>query len=188
MRLFIALKLTESVSVALNGLQKELQPFMEKTNLNVRWTRPDQWHMTLRFLGDQPPQRESALKAALNQIAARSRPAELEWGHYGFFPGRGAVFWLGFAKGQEELHPLAEALNQSLAPLGISLETRPFTPHITLARLKDAPRSLAFRHEVESLPPPTLPPLRVEGLELIQSTLRPEGAHYITRHYVPLAR
>ncbi|MEG6506442.1 RNA 2',3'-cyclic phosphodiesterase [Nitratidesulfovibrio sp. 1201_IL3209] len=106
----------------------------------LRWTPPGNWHLTLRFLGDVPASRRDEVADALKAIAFA--PVPLAVGRAGVFPARGAprVLWLGLARGARECAALAGAVNAALVPLGFAPDARPFAPHLTLARLREAHR------------------------------------------------
>jgi len=106
----------------------------------LHWTPPGNWHLTLRFLGDVPAPHCDEVADALRAI--KFAPLQLAVGRAGVFPVRGAprVLWLGLAQGAPECAALATAVNAALAPLGFAPEDRPFAPHLTLARVRQAQR------------------------------------------------
>lgn len=106
----------------------------------LRWTPPGNWHLTLRFLGDVPASRCGEVADALKAIPFA--PVTLAVGGAGVFPARGAprVLWLGLARGARECAAMAGAVDAALVPLGFAPDARPFAPHLTLARLREAHR------------------------------------------------
>ncbi|WP_353117538.1 RNA 2',3'-cyclic phosphodiesterase [Nitratidesulfovibrio sp.] len=126
----------------------------------LRWTPPGNWHLTLRFLGDMPVPRCAEVADALRTISFA--PLQLAVGKAGVFPARGVprVLWLGLARGAPECAALAGAVNAALVRLGFAPEDRPFAPHLTLARVREARRD-GERHgaacrDGESASPPRL--------------------------------
>jgi 2'-5' RNA ligase len=144
------------------------------------------WHVTLQFLGrvDDAEGLTAALAAALGGIP----PAELRLGGGGAFPRarRGTLLWLGVDVGADALVGLAAAVSRATEPLGFAAETRPFRPHITLARFR-APRDL--RPLVAAIgTTPVGPAWRVDEVALLASETLPEGARHTEVSRIPLAR
>jgi 2'-5' RNA ligase len=102
----------------------------------VSWTKPGNWHVTLRFLGEVEQARLPEIIAALQGVAFA--PLELRLGGSGFFSQQGAprAVWLGLAEGGEACARLAGAINRALAPCGCAPEARNYRPHVTLGRVK----------------------------------------------------
>jgi 2'-5' RNA ligase len=145
----------------------------------------DKLHLTVKFIGERPPDAVDALAAAAARVASRHEPLLLEVGRFGAFPSqrRPRVLWLG-VRPDPRLELLHHDVELACAELGLPVEGRPFRPHLTLGRVRAAgppvdPRVLAlaargvhFRVEVT-----------VDSLDLMLS----EPAHGGTR-YTPLAR
>lgn len=100
---------------------------------DVRWTAPESWHMTLKFIGEKSDSSVMEIEKALGEISAEGFGIEFQ-GH-GFFPTVKAarVFWVGIEAG-EGLGSLARAVDEKLSSIGIAKEERAFSPHLTLAR------------------------------------------------------
>src|SRR5580658_7065125 len=99
----------------------------------ARWVRPESLHITLKFIGEQPPERVEGIAEQLRQIDASA--FDIRFAGYGFFPTAKAprVFWIGIHAGPL-LAGLAGTIDASVAELGIAREPRPYSPHLTLAR------------------------------------------------------
>lgn len=182
MRAFIAIDLPPAVKDALGGVAHELGERV--TRGVVRWVRPEQMHLTLRFLEDTPLDRLAAVQQAMDAAAGGQSPFELRLDGIGCFPtlSRPRVVWVGLAAaGGGESAPLLAlkaALDEALTPLGWPPEDRPFAAHLTLGRVKDERGA----HGVEwttDVPPLAIP---VTAIHLIESQLRPEGSVYTVRH------
>lgn len=132
MRLFVALDLPDQVRHAITELIAKLQP----KSRAARWIKPENLHITLKFIGHVGNEKLSPIQSALSSIHAE-QPVELHFRGMGFFPNehRPRAFWCGIAS-SPNLAELAANIDRALAPLGIEAETRPFTPHLTLARFK----------------------------------------------------
>lgn len=142
----------------------------------VRWVRPENVHLTLKFLGDV---REEILKyvdAALEEVCATHTPFDVELAELGAFPStqRARVLWRGVGAGFEELRSLATDLEAALAPLGFERAERPYAPHLTVGRVRGRPASIDLPPDAEGAE------FRVRHVELVESTLTPEGAVYET--------
>jgi len=197
LRLFIGLPLPGSYQELLGHLRRQWRPRLRS---RLSWTRPGNWHVTLKFLGDTGEAMVPALRGALASVAWA--PYELQGGGGGFFPPpldgrpiRPRVVWAGMQRGAQETTALAGAVQAALTPLGIAADERPFRPHLTLARVK-APAAADGRPgsdgrpsgsgwagllaELQRLDWPAVP---VDSFTLWQSTLSPEGPTY-----KPLAR
>lgn len=101
---------------------------------DAKWARMEGVHVTLKFIGEVPPERVEPIRAALGAIAPRP-PIELRFAGLGFFPSelRPSVFWAGI-DGGAPLRELAADIETQLAPVGVAREEREFHPHLTLAR------------------------------------------------------
>jgi 2'-5' RNA ligase len=104
----------------------------------VRWTRRNQWHVTVRFLGRVPNVEELAA-AVGGAVAGRERFRLRLHGLGGFpKPSRATVLWCGVTGDLDELHALVATVERAVAGIGFAPETRAFTAHLTLARLARA--------------------------------------------------
>ena len=132
MRLFVALDLPEPVRTALAELIASLKP----KSKGARWVQPENLHITLKFIGHVKNEKLSPIQSALSSIHT-TQPVEIHFRGMGFFPNehRPRAFWCGIAA-PPNLAELAADIDRALAPLAIEAETRPFTPHLTLARFK----------------------------------------------------
>jgi 2'-5' RNA ligase len=129
-RLFVALEIPEAVRSRLFLLQGGVP--------GARWTTPDQMHLTLRFIGEVNEAVADDIDGALTGLRAPSFPLELAGvGEFGGNLPR--ALWAG-VRPSRELHHLQKKVETAMQRLGLSPEERKFTPHVTLARLKNAPR------------------------------------------------
>ncbi len=139
-RLFVAVPLTAAARDAVVALVEavcgDVEANVREPRSAVRWVRMDGLHLTLRFLGPTDADRVGPLEAAVRRAAARARPFELTLGGGGAFPSaaRPRTIWLGVTEGADHVAALASALDDELEQDGWTRETRPFRPHLTLAR------------------------------------------------------
>lgn len=187
LRLFVAIELPQPVLDSLRRLQSELRA---RGLEQLRWVRPDGIHLTLKFLGETPAARVPAIAQALEQAADGVPSHELSLGVAGTFGSRHnpRVLWVDLAGDLEPLRRLQERTEKSLAQIGFPKEGRPFSAHLTLARVPpETARGLAARL-AEAVQSVTAPPTRVPVREvsLMRSQLGPGGAVYTCLHSVPL--
>jgi 2'-5' RNA ligase len=201
MRLFVALDIDFAVRERIAGFMAEVQ----KLAPEARWVKPESFHITLKFLGEESPERMQEIKRALGGV--RSLPTTISFGGTGFFPNPRAarVFWVGITA-DAQLPLLASKVDEALRKLNIPAETQPFTPHLTLARggerrhprggsgrpqwrPGDKPRD-TFRRLQESLapqPPPDFGTITATEFFLYESKLLPSGAQYTRLASFPLS-
>jgi 2'-5' RNA ligase len=179
------------VSVDLDGLVDEIREIQEPlVDLpGVDPVDPEGVHVTLKFLGDTPESRLDEVAGALGQAveSADVEAFEAAFEGYGVFPSLDyiSVVWVGVGEGSDELTRLHEAIEREATALGFDAEEHDFTPHATIARVRDA-RS---KSEVQGLvreKDPTLGRLRVEEVWLTESTLSEAGPVYATVESFPL--
>ena len=140
----------------------------------VRWTRPENVHLTLKFLGDIRIEDLDGIRAALGEVGVEHAPFDAVLAELGAFPStrRAKILWIGVGAGSDWLRSLATDVDDTLASLGFEREKRPYVPHLTLGRVRGRPLNLDLPSGVERTG------FRVRQVELTESTLAPEGATY----------
>src|SRR5882762_10583148 len=136
MRIFIGIDLDPEVRARIERFVEGVGGFASE----ARWVRPEALHITLKFIGEQPPERVEAITERLRRMEGSA--FEIQAGGYGFFPTAKAprVFWIGIHAGPQ-LAELAESIDIAAAELGVPREDRPYSPHLTLARAGAGRRS-----------------------------------------------
>src|SRR4030042_3689080 len=153
LRAFIAVELPENIKTELAHLIGSLK----KTGFSfIKWVNPGSIHLTLKFLGNTPVGMTDNINKVLKSAASGSHNFSLEMGGLGFFPNsrRPRVFWIGIGGNLGTLLKLQEEIDRGTEKLGFPGEKRPFSPHITLARINDnyLPGDLSnFIKEIERL-------------------------------------
>jgi 2'-5' RNA ligase len=177
-RLFVALTLPAPVRDVLAALAEPLP--------GVAWTRPEQLHVTLRFLGDVPVETIESMIARLTAVKVASFVLPLE--SVGTFPPNRPprVLWIGVGSGHPRLFQLRQRLDDALIASGLLLDVRTFHPHVTLARCAEN-AGPAVAHWIHTHRDVTPPPFRVDAFELYASTLHPTGAVHTLKQRFPLA-
>ena len=167
-RLFVAIDPPPGVRDALATICRGLD--------NARWTRPEQMHLTLRFLGSLPTSRVGTIAAALGAVAS-SPSFRVAAAGFGVFPSFRSprVLWAGVDP-PAPLQDLARAVENALVGTGaVEPEEKPFSPHVTLARLNGT-RAAAVRSWMESREGFASGPWEVSEFFLYSSRLTPAGA------------
>lgn len=144
------------------------------------WTRPEAWHLTLKFLGEVEAEAAERLADDVASIAGEAAAMRLEKGGAVVFPPRGRprVLGLGFvpSPGVAALESFAAAVEAAARRAGLPADERPFHPHLTLARLRDPWTAAAveeFRRDVDGW---ELAPWDARSCVLYESRLEPSGA------------
>jgi 2'-5' RNA ligase len=177
MRMFLALIPPES---AIEDLEEFLAPRREAAPL--RWTSPEQWHLTLAFSADVPDRSYDDLVDRMVRAARKRSPVAARVSGGGAFPhvGRAKVLYAGIQADPEELRRMATGARAALSKSGAGVDGQRFRPHLTLAR---ASRPLEATKLVRLLETYTGPAWTVEEIALVASYLG-EGPRNRPRHEV----
>jgi len=188
MRLFVAIELGEEVLREAAALIDELRRRVDRQARNGRltWVTPDRQHLTLRFLGEVSDERASDLLGTLCDPIAMA-PFDVAWQGLGAFPPKGPprVLWLGAGRGRDAVLELENAVSARLAPLAFEREDRPYAPHLTLARVREA-GGLRPIPLFEGLAEQSIGTTKVDAITLFQSKLSPKGPTYVAMQRTPL--
>jgi 2'-5' RNA ligase len=135
-RSFIAIELPHELKLALARLQEKIK---SGSSAPIKWVDPGSIHLTLKFLGDISNGITGRITSALEDAARGIHPINIEVGGLGVFPSmsRVQVVWVGLGGELEKLGQLQQRIETGFIPLGFKAETRSFTPHLTLARVRD---------------------------------------------------
>ena len=149
----------------------------------VTWTKPDQLHVTLRFLGDVP---DDGIEPIMDRLATvHVAPFILPLEGIGTFPPNRPprVVWIGVGSGHPRLFQLRQRVDDALLASGLQLDVRTFHAHVTLARVTEN-ASAALTHWLHARRDEMAPPFRVESFDLYSSELNPTGAvHTLKRRF-----
>ena len=190
MRVFVALDIDDAIRERISRFMEGLHGFAP----DARWVRPESLHVTLKFVGEKPPEFVEKIKQALSSVQANS--TDITFRGYGFFPGPKAprVFWIGI-ESRPQVASLASAVDDTLVTLGIQKEEHAFSPHLTLARAGGrsarekghAPND--FQHLQEKLAALTIPDfgeMKPREFFLYQSQPQRGGSRYTKIATFPL--
>lgn len=178
MRLFVALELPPML--------RQRLAFMAGAGIpGARWVRPENYHLTLRFIGEMPNHRADEIDQALAELKAPSFALTLAGVGTFHKGGRGVSLWVGVER-NPALDHLQSKIETALQRCGLEPERRRFTPHITLARLDNAPEAkLAAFVQATNLF--RADPVPIEHFTLFSSRLGKDQAVYTPEVEYPLA-
>ena len=176
MRLFVALELPAAVRENLAALLESLRAVSPQT----RWVRPENLHVTLKFMGEVPETKLAATRSALAGVRS-DQLTTVDFRGLGFFPNEKhpRVFWAGI-EASPNLKTLAADIERAMEKLGIPREQRPFSPHLTLARFEPPGLPDKLRFAIQENAAREFGSLRTNQYHLIESKLKPSGAEYTT--------
>ena len=188
MRLFIAVAIDPAVASALAAVGDELQHRASACapRARIAWIPADRLHVTLRFIGEVEPDGLAAINAVLAPPVSAG-PFDVAVGGVGAFPARGVprVLWAGVADGAERLAGLEVDVTERLARCGVPPEERPFRPHLTLARVREA-GGLPRRPLLDGLTDRAFGRTLVDAITLFHSRSSPQGPLYVPLQRTPL--
>jgi len=175
MRAFIAIDLEPEIKTALQALVRGLQ----SARADIRWVNAGGMHLTLKFLGPIDDGQAARIKDILTGIARVHAPFPLRLEGTGAFPGDKSprVLWVG-ASSEPALLALQDEIDVALEAEGFERERRPFTPHLTIGRVKGPDRVGKAMLELEKHKTDAFGAMTVRKVALFESILRPEGAEY----------
>jgi 2'-5' RNA ligase len=191
MRLFVGVELDDAVRAACADAAARLRGRLTELGAEVtaRWIDPENLHITVWFIGEVNDERAHAITSAL-QPGFATPAFDLVVRGSGAFPpsGRPRVFWIGVTDGHASMGQLFQDLKARLVPMGFEAEKRPYSPHVTIARVKEAGRGAA-RQVRDALAgvPADCGSCRVRAVTLFRSRLSPHGSKYEPLLRVPLS-
>lgn len=150
LRLFVAVEISPEIRSKISRYLNRYVTDMKR----VKWVAPDQFHLTLKFLGDVPQTEIHRVVRAVENACARNEPFDLVLEKIGAFPDaeHPRTLWVGVSEGIEESTDLAEAIDEELAQLGYPRESRRFAPHLTIGRVRKGVREGESRLDAFLLP------------------------------------
>jgi 2'-5' RNA ligase len=173
-RTFVAIPLPDHVKRFLSNVQSELR----SARLPAAWPDPDRFHLTLKFLGPTPRDMLLPIQSAMADLSGAFPELTLKAEGMGVFPNvkKARVVWSGIRGQTRQLTQVVTALDRQLHAIGIPAQSRPFFPHITLARIKKPVRQGVMNPLIKRFENEISPAFRAKGLVFYESRLSPEGA------------
>lgn len=175
-RAFIAIELSETLRAALQEAQKDLS----KSTCDVVWVRPENMHLTLKFLGEVPTQDIECILHSLSPLLDKIPPFEIQLDGLGVFPDarHPRVIWAGIKDEQNQLTRVVNMIEEALILFGFTRETRTFTPHLTIGRIKADSETHPLMPLIEKYHFKEKIVQRIEEISLFKSTLTNDGPIY----------
>jgi 2'-5' RNA ligase len=183
MRLFVAADISDDTRRALQRVREQLRPRLEAEDRPPRlvWVGDEAAHVTLRFIGSVPDAAAIEIEGMMREPFA-IEPFDVTWDALGTFPGGRSprVIWIGASAGLDPMRRLADVVNARIDRLVPSVETRPFAPHLTVARVKDPGHGVNWAGALAAV---TLEPTltRVAHVTLYESRVTDKGSTYTVR-------
>jgi len=179
MRCFIAIDISEDIKAGLADLQKELAESVDIRKADVKWVRPEAMHLTLKFLGEIRDTEAVDICSIAKKVAAQHRAFSIRVREVGHFGGRSArVLWVGAGLSDETLLALHADLEEQLAQAGWAKETRKFSAHLTLCRIRNAQAGVKLAEATQQFKDFNLGTLRAGSICVYESKLTPHGPIY----------
>jgi len=179
MRAFIAIELPQDIKNAISRLQSKLKA----SGADVKWVAPSNIHLTLKFLGEIDDKTKDGICILLKEIAARTQIFTIRLGGLGAFPNIRSprIIWIGLALGHDQTKTIVDELENNLEKYGISRETKPFSSHITIGRIRSPKNMQQLTRglsEMETKGSEESGEFKAGKITLYKSTLLPQGPIY----------
>ena len=173
-RAFLAIPLPQQVQDSISSVQRQLQTQIP----DARWVRPKNLHLTLHFFGEIGEESLEKIKVSVLSVKGCRRPFMVEVKGLGAFPNlhRPRIIWLDLEP-KDQLRQLHQECSKALHQAGAVTETRPYSPHLTICRLRQPQPDLAALFS--SVGHRQIGQLSVDKLVLFESRLQPGGAEHI---------
>ena len=173
-RTFIALEIKENIKELLAGIQQKIGSEIG----GIKWVKPKNMHLTLKFLGPTPEDKIEEISAVLENAAKGLARFNVSVSGLGAFPSinNPKVIWVGL-KADDVLYKLQKDIDISLESLGFAREKRPFSPHLTIGRVRDNMAKKKLREVFEQVRAET-GSSEAENITFYKSDLMPEGPVY----------
>jgi 2'-5' RNA ligase len=181
-RTFVAIPVGDPWERYLAAVSRDLAGLVS----GVSWVKPENFHMTLRFLGDLGESGAARVGEAVARAAEGIAAPVAALGPVGAFPSleRPRTLWVGIARGEPDLLDLGRRVNAAIDAAGFERADKPFRPHLTLGRVRDGARGFeALRRYAPPPPPPEAP---LDRIVVMKSDLHPSGARYTALREVRL--
>jgi 2'-5' RNA ligase len=184
MRTFVALELSEETRANVGRLAAEVAPGMGK----VTWVKADRMHLTLKFLGEIEEKAAPRIVERLKEACREAGPISFSVSGVGCFPNprRAKVVWVGLVGATEPPAELQRRIDDALSGLGFEREGRPFSPHITIGRVRGPIRTERLEEVIRRYAGHEFGSEAIHEIVFMQSQLRPGGPVYTPIARIPL--
>jgi len=177
-RAFIAIDISDEVRAAITEAQARLK--RAHVGVKVSWTKIDNVHLTLQFLGHVEEATIPRISQSLSAVAERHAVFDIPVRGAGAFPSEKSprVLWVGCDDSDGQLKALGRAVQSEMEQFGFEPEHREFSAHLTLGRIKFPKPDTALTRALDSIKNQDFGTMRVEAIHLFESRLHPEGSIY----------
>jgi 2'-5' RNA ligase len=184
-RCFIAIDISPIIRDSIGHIME----IFRKTGADVKWVRPENIHVTLKFLGTTDESQVTTIVEALTKKILRYSTFYIKISNVGCFPDmkRPRVIWVGIEK-SEMLRSLHMDIEQEMVQFGYPEEKRTFSAHITIGRVRSQRRMRDVINQLEELRSQSFGDMEINRVNLMKSELKPAGAQYYTLAEIPLGR
>lgn len=184
LRLFIAIDIPERIKREVG----DVIGIFKKYETDVKWIEPENFHLTLKFLGSTAESLAERIRDALLPVVSAHKPFPLHLRSTGIFPNEKypRVIWIGIVD-SDPLKTLRNDIERTLTLLGFEGEEKHYHPHLTLGRVRDRKGTISLMNEVKRLHDKDFGEFQVDTVNLMKSELRPKGAQYTCLYPMPLA-
>jgi 2'-5' RNA ligase len=185
LRCFVAIEIPEPIKRDIG----ELLEILKKYNVDVKWIRHENLHLTLKFLGNTPEDLLPKIKESLLNIVLSYEPFDIKIYTTGVFPNKKypRVIWVG-VEDSGILTKLKKDIENSMVLLGYQKEDREFNPHLTLGRVRSQKGIVNLINELDNFKDRDFGGINVESIKLMKSELKPKGAEYSCLDEIPFGR
>jgi RNA 2',3'-cyclic 3'-phosphodiesterase len=182
-RCFIAINLSEEIRSSIDNLIAELR----KTGTDVAWVRPEKIHLTLKFLGNTDDSLIPKIKECLSKKLSHYNAFYIKIVGVGCFPSskRPRVLWIGM-ENSDFLKGIQKDIDAEVAGFGFALEDRPFSPHLTIGRVRSQKGIADMLMRFEAFRTADFGSIGVKSIHIMKSELKPAGAEYTSIAEIPI--
>ena len=186
MRIFIAVKLSSEIKLRLGEVQNKLK----ESGADVKWVKPENIHLTLKFLGNVVESKLETLVKEAGEVARKFSPFKIKFSGLGTFPNlkNPRVIWVGIESKAKELLRLSREIEENLAKLEFPPEKREYKPHLTLGRVRSGQNKSRLIETISTLNIQKIGEMEVNKISIIKSELRREGPIYTVVGEIHLKR
>jgi len=177
LRCFIAVRIPDEIKQSIGRVIDALSI----TGADVKWVNPANIHVTLKFLGNTDEQLVGPISAVLEKKISSYAPFYIKIAGVGSFPDRKRprVIWIGI-RDSGELKSLQQDIDIEMIRFGYAAEDRPFSPHLTIGRVRSGKKSMEMLKALESFNERDFGQIEIKGVALMKSELKSTGAEYLS--------
>jgi RNA 2',3'-cyclic 3'-phosphodiesterase len=185
LRCFIAIEIPEAIKQGIS----EIIDLLKKYNIDIKWVKSENLHITLKFLGNTQDNLLQKIQESLFNIVLSYEPFYIKIYTTGVFPNRRnpRIIWVGI-EDSDMLEKIKIDIEDSMALLGFQKENKGFKPHLTLGRVRSQKGIINLINELDNFKNKDFGNIYVKDIKLMKSVLKPTGAEYSCLYEIPLQR